>query len=153
MHSSLKLKRNTRSIKNYCKCIKVLFFLKKNFNYSVVSNFTSGWSEWSGPVLALLNLIIKEMRRLKPVYTEHLRMRHSLTPMMDANSFYIEMYRKTQTLSLGVNGPLNVCPPPPPTTAPPPPHTHIHKLLLDALVNLLTLIHVCESIVAQNFVR
>ena len=40
----------------------------------------------------------------RPVYIEHLR--HPLTLMMDPNAFHIEIYRKTQTLSLGVNGPL-----------------------------------------------
>ena len=35
------------------------------------------------------------------VYTEHLRLRLPLTPMTDENAFYIELYKKTQTL--GVN--------------------------------------------------
>ena len=41
---------------------------------------------------------------LRPVYTECLRLRRPLTPMMDENAFYLELYRKTQ--ALGVNGPL-----------------------------------------------
>ena len=40
--------------------------------------------------------------RLRSVYTE--RLRHPLTLMMDVNAFYIEINRKTQTLSLGENG-------------------------------------------------
>ena len=36
----------------------------------------------------------------RPVYTEHLHLRHALTPMMDENALYIELYRKTQTLSV-----------------------------------------------------
>ena len=38
-----------------------------------------------------------------PVYTEHLRLRLPLTPMMDEIAFYIKLYRKPQTQTLGVN--------------------------------------------------
>ena len=41
---------------------------------------------------------------LRPVYTQRLRLRHSLTPTMDENACYIKLYRKTQML--GVNRPL-----------------------------------------------
>ena len=44
---------------------------------------------------------------LRPVYTERLRSRHLLTLMMDANVFYIEIYRKTQTPLFDVNRPLH----------------------------------------------
>ena len=45
---------------------------------------------------------------LRPIYTEGFGLRLPLTPMMDANTFYIEIYRKTQTHLLGVDGPLGV---------------------------------------------
>ena len=45
---------------------------------------------------------------LRPVYTEHLRLRHPLTLMVDANAFFIEIYRKMQTLSPDVNGSLDL---------------------------------------------
>ena len=44
---------------------------------------------------------------LRPVYTERLLLRHPLTLMMDTNASYIEINRKTQTLSVGVIGPLH----------------------------------------------
>ena len=54
---------------------------------------------------------------LRPVYTERLRLRLPLTPMMDANAFYIKLYRKTQTQPLGVNRPLKV---------------HLHRVIANA---------------------
>ena len=44
-----------------------------------------------------------ESNGLRPVYIK--RLRHPLKLMMDVNAFYIEMYKITQALSLGVNGP------------------------------------------------
>ena len=44
---------------------------------------------------------------LRPVHTKRLRLRHPLTPMVDKNAFYIELHRKTQTQTLGVNRPLD----------------------------------------------
>ena len=43
---------------------------------------------------------------LRPVHAERLRLRLQLTPMMDENAFYIKLYRKSQTQTLGVNRPL-----------------------------------------------
>ena len=43
---------------------------------------------------------------LRPFCTERLGLHLTLTPIMDENAFYIELYRKTQTL--GVNRPLTV---------------------------------------------
>ena len=72
-----------------------------------------GW-EWSGcgrelplrfqPNLAQTYLI----KDLRPIYTEHLCLRLPLTPMMDENAFYIELYRKTQTQTVGVNRPVDL---------------------------------------------
>ena len=39
-------------------------------------------------------------------YTKRLRLRLPLTPMIDENAFYIELYRKSQTQTLGINRPL-----------------------------------------------
>ena len=46
------------------------------------------------------------VRAFKSFYTKRLRLHHPLALMMDINAFYIEIYIKMQTLSLGVNGSL-----------------------------------------------
>ena len=46
--------------------------------------------------------------QLRPLYTKRLRLRLPLTPMMDEIAFYIKLYRKTQTQTLGVNRALDL---------------------------------------------
>ena len=66
-----------------------------------------GWCQENGKPLSPPNgTFFKKCTGLRPVYTERLRLPHPLTLMMDANAFYIEIYRKTQTFSLGINRPL-----------------------------------------------
>ena len=47
---------------------------------------------------------------LRPVYTKRLRLRLPLTLTLDANAFYIKLYRRTQSQTLGVNRPLQIEP-------------------------------------------
>ena len=51
-----------------------------------------------------LNAVNNILKALKAQFPQAFRMHRPLTLMMDANAFYIEIYRKTKTQSLGVNG-------------------------------------------------
>ena len=64
---------------------------------------TSGRSTQSQSEGILIQFYFDVDGPLRPVYTEHLCLRLTLTPMIDENVFYIQLYRKTQTQPLGVN--------------------------------------------------
>ena len=92
--------------RSFSSCQKKLTLIRKSQRH-MVKDFTTKHTILLGILSTVilhglrylfpLQLIRPNLGALRPVYTERLRLRLPLAPMMDENAFYIKLYRKTQT--------------------------------------------------------